>query len=210
MQGTCVWSLGQEYPLEKGMEILSLLVWIFATWCTVAHQAPLEFSRQEYWSGLPFPSSGSPTCRHEIKRCLLLGRKVMSNLDSIFKSRDIPWMEEPDRLQSMGSLELDTTEGLHFHFSLSCIGEGNGNPLRCSCLENTRDGASWWAAGLWDHRFGYDWSDLAAAAADTYCEMFDELKHSCVHFYPFHMAFFYQKQKIPLNAISLLRWHHPN
>ena len=39
----------------------------------------------------------------------------------------------------------DTTERLHFHFSLSCIGEGNGNPLQCSCLENPRDGASWWA-----------------------------------------------------------------
>ena len=42
--------------------------------------------------------------------------------------------------------ESDTTEWLHFHFSLSCIGEGNGNPLQCSCLENPRDGAAWWAA----------------------------------------------------------------
>ena len=38
------------------------------------------------------------------------------------------------------------TEGLHFQFSLSCIGEGNGNPLQCSCLENPRDGEAWWAA----------------------------------------------------------------
>ena len=45
-----------------------------------------------------------------------------------------------------GVAELDTTERLHFHFSLSCIGEGNGNPLQCSCLENPRDGGSWWAA----------------------------------------------------------------
>ena len=42
--------------------------------------------------------------------------------------------------------ELDTTEWLHFHFSLSCIEEGNGNPLQCSCLENPRDGGAWWAA----------------------------------------------------------------
>ena len=42
--------------------------------------------------------------------------------------------------------ESDTTERLHFHFSLSCTGEGNGNPLQCSCLENPRDGAAWWAA----------------------------------------------------------------
>ena len=45
-----------------------------------------------------------------------------------------------------GCKELDTTEQLHFHFSLSCIGEGNGNPLQCSCLENPRDGGAWWAA----------------------------------------------------------------
>ena len=58
----------------------------------------------------------------------------------------IPWTEEPGRLQSMGSLESDTTEWLHFHFSLSCIGEGNGNSLQCSCRENPRDGGAWWAA----------------------------------------------------------------
>ena len=45
-----------------------------------------------------------------------------------------------------GCEELNTTERLHFHFSLSCIGEGNGNPLQCSCLGNPRDGGAWWAA----------------------------------------------------------------
>ena len=45
-----------------------------------------------------------------------------------------------------GRKELDTTEQLHFHFSLLCTGEGNGNPLQCSCLENPRDGGAWWAA----------------------------------------------------------------
>ena len=45
-----------------------------------------------------------------------------------------------------GREESDTTERLHFHFSLSCIGEGNGNPLQCSCLENPRDGGAWWAS----------------------------------------------------------------
>ena len=45
-----------------------------------------------------------------------------------------------------GRWELDATERLHFHFFLSCIGEGNGNPLQCSCLENPRDGGAWWAA----------------------------------------------------------------
>ena len=45
-----------------------------------------------------------------------------------------------------GRSESDTTERLHFHFLLSCIGEGNGNPLQCYCLENPRDGGAWWAA----------------------------------------------------------------
>ena len=45
-----------------------------------------------------------------------------------------------------GRKESDTTEWLHFHFSLACIGEGNGNPLQCSCLESPRDGGAWWAA----------------------------------------------------------------
>ena len=58
----------------------------------------------------------------------------------------IPWVEEPGRLQSMGSLRVGQTERLHFHFSLSCIGEGNGKPLQCSCLENPRDRGARWAA----------------------------------------------------------------
>ena len=45
-----------------------------------------------------------------------------------------------------GGEESGTTEQLHFHFSLSCIGEGHGNPFQCSCLENPRDGGAWWAA----------------------------------------------------------------
>ena len=59
------------------------------------------------------------------------------------------------------------TERLHFHFSLSCIGEGNGNPLQCSCLENPRDGGAWWAAV-----YGVAQSDMteaAAAAAGNNC-----------------------------------------
>ena len=55
----------------------------------------------------------------------------------------IPWTEEPGRLQSMGSREeWDTAERLHLHFSLLCIGEGSGNPIQCSCLENPRDGVT--------------------------------------------------------------------
>ena len=58
----------------------------------------------------------------------------------------IPWTEESGRLQSMGSLRVNMTKRLHFHFSLACIGEGNGNPLQWSCLENPGDRGAWWAA----------------------------------------------------------------
>ena len=58
----------------------------------------------------------------------------------------IPWVEEPGSYSPWGCEESDTTERLHFHFSLSCTEEGNGNPLQCSCLENPRDGGAWWAA----------------------------------------------------------------
>ena len=77
----------------------------------------------------------------------------------------IPWVEEPGRLQSMGSQESDTTERLHFHFSLSCIGEGNGTPLQCSCLENPRDGGAWWAAIYGVAQSRTRLTHLAAAAA---------------------------------------------
>ena len=81
--------------------------------------------------------------------------KAMAPHSSTFAWK-IPWTEEPDGLQSMGSLESDTTERLQFHLSLSCIGEGHGNPLQCSCLENPRDGEAWWAAVYWVdlHRVG--------------------------------------------------------
>ena len=64
-----------------------------------------------------------------------------------------------------GCEESDTTEWLHFHFSLPCIGEGNGSPLQCSCLENPRYRRCLVGCRLWGRRVWHDWSDLAAAAA---------------------------------------------
>ena len=126
-----------------------------ATPWTAAHQAPPStgFSRQEYWSGVPLPSPLTMLTVYLffqkifIKKTVIdsSSEKAMAPHSSILAWK-IPWMEEPGGLQSMGSLESDTTERLHFHFSLSCIGEGNGNPLQCSCLENPRDGGAWWAA----------------------------------------------------------------
>ena len=60
-----------------------------------------------------------------------------------------------------GREESDTAERLHFHFSLSCIGEGNGNPLQCSCLETGKPGG---LPSMGSHRVGHDWSDLADLA----------------------------------------------
>ena len=69
-------------------------------------------------------------------------KKEMATHSSVLAWR-IPGTGKPGRLQSLGSLESDTTEQLHFHFSLSCVGEGNGNPLQCSCLENPKDKGAW-------------------------------------------------------------------
>ena len=64
-----------------------------------------------------------------------------------------------------GIKESDTSEWLHFYFSLSCIGEWNGNPLQCSCLENPRDGVPGGLPSMGSHRVRHDWRDLAVAAA---------------------------------------------
>ena len=70
--------------------------------------------------------------------------KAMATHSSILAWK-IPWTEEP-RLQSMGSLRVKTwLSNFPFTFHFSCIGEGNDNPLQCSCLENPRDGGAWWA-----------------------------------------------------------------
>ena len=75
------------------------------------------FSRRRRWHPTPVLLPGKPHGRRSLEGCS-------------------PW----------GCKESDTTERLHFHFSLSCIGEGNGNPLQCSCLEHPRDSRAWWAA----------------------------------------------------------------
>ena len=118
---------------------------------TLGWEDPLEGAWQPTPVFLPGESHGqgrlagcSPWGCKELDTTERLTEKAMTPHCSTLAWK-IPWMEEPGGLQSMGSLESDTTEQLHFHFSLSCIGEGNGNPLQCSCLENPRDGGAWWA-----------------------------------------------------------------
>ena len=79
----------------------------------------------------------------------------------------IPWAEEPGRLQSMGSLRVEHD----WVTSLSCIGEGNGNPLQCSCLENPRDGGTWWAAvyGVTQSRTRLKWLS-SSSSNNEWCE----------------------------------------
>ena len=89
-----------------------------------------------------------------ILSCLRFGYANTFNLTLIFMSCrathsstlawKLPWTEEPGGLQSMGSLRVGHNWATSL--SLSCIGEGNGNPLQCSCLENPRDRGAWWAA----------------------------------------------------------------
>ena len=96
------------------------------------------------------------------KWCLhLLSEKAMAPHSNTLAWK-IPWTEKPGGCSPWGCWGSDTTEGLRFHFSLSYIGEGNGNPIQCSCLENPRDGGACWAAVLGSHRVEHDWSDLAA------------------------------------------------
>ena len=65
------------------------------------------------------------------------------------------------------------TERLHFHFSLSCIEEGNGNPLQCSCLENPRDGGAWWAAV---YGVAQSWTRLKRLSSSSMAESEEEVK----------------------------------
>ena len=97
--------------------------------------------------------SQNPTSSHDknssqpgiVENFLSLTEKAMAPHSSTLPGKSY----EPRSLvgcSPWGCLESDTTEQLPFHFSLPCIGEGNGNPLQCSCLENPREGGAWWAA----------------------------------------------------------------
>ena len=89
------------------------------------------------------PACASPVLTFCIMYAAYRLEKAMATHSSTL-AWQIPWTEKPGRLQSMGSLGVghDCATSL----SLSCIEEGNGNPLQCSCLENPRDGGAWWAA----------------------------------------------------------------
>ena len=110
------------------------------TLCTVIRLPPtqvlfLQREAQTIITCRDIPASHIPSC------ALMKGNDHMGRNHS-----HSPCTDPLEPASPWGHQESDTTERLHFHFALSCIGEGNGNPLQCSCLENPRDGGAWWAA----------------------------------------------------------------
>ena len=119
----------------------------------------------------------------------------------------IPWMEEPGRLQSMGSLRVGHDWATSLSLFLSCTGEGNGNPLQCPCPENPRDGGAWWAAvrgvaqsqtrlkrlgsssckHLYERTFWLTWSASAGPPAKSVCGFYKQVLH-CLPQWPHHSA----------------------
>ena len=92
----------------------------------------------------------------------------------------IPWTESLVGCSPWGREELDTTELLHFDFSLSCIGEGNGNPLQYSCLENPRDGGAWLAAVNGAAKSRTRLKRLSSSSSSMYgCESWTTKKAEC-------------------------------
>ena len=95
---------------------------------------------------LPLPKIRYPQVHGFISRLsILFPAKTMATHSSTL-AWEIPWTESLVGYSPWGREESDTTERLHFYFSLSCTGEGNGNPLQYSCLENPMDRGAWWAA----------------------------------------------------------------
>ena len=124
---------------------LSHVQFVATPW-TAAHQAPpsMGFSRQEYWSVMPLPS---PILQYKIKTISIgqCRRRQWHPTPVLLPGKSHGWRSLVG-CSPWGRYESDTTERLHFQFSLSCIGGGNGNPLQCSCLENPRNGGAWWAS----------------------------------------------------------------
>ena len=114
----CWWSLAHTLCLHHHVAIFSLCVSLLLQgFHSYWIRAPYSSLRRRQWHPTPVLLPGKSHGWRSLVGCS-------------------PW----------GRWESDTTEWLPFHFSLSCIGEGNGNPLQCSCLENPRDGGAWWAS----------------------------------------------------------------
>ena len=91
-------------------------------------------------------------------------------------------MEEPGGLHSMGSLRVRHNWATSLSLSLSCIEEGNGNPLQCSCLENPRDGGAWWAAvyGVAQSWTRLEWLSSSSSSSSSSRYRIDEWDYPCL------------------------------
>ena len=113
------------------------------------HFLDMVFFSSLYISMIPHsvsPVAGPPQAQFVLNHPLLMFWRRQWHPTPVL----LPWKSHGQRslegCSPWGRWGSDTTERLHFHFSLSCTGDNNGNPLQCSCLENPRDGGTWWAA----------------------------------------------------------------
>ena len=97
------------------------------------------------WTSPGCPRLCVPGCKFIWGRPVATMEKAMAPTPVLLPGKSHGWRSLVGH-SPWGREESDKTQQLHFHFSLSCIGGGNGNPLQCSCLENPRDGGAWWAA----------------------------------------------------------------
>ena len=119
------------------------------------HAANVEGPGFNPWSGNQVPHAATKTWHSQLnkfkrKKTTMISQCYMHTYTYILEKALLPGQSHGWRILvgcgPWGCQESDTTERLHFLFSLSCIGEGDGNPLQCSCLENPRDGEACWAA----------------------------------------------------------------
>ena len=122
---------------------------------------------------------------------LLCWRRQSHPTPALLPGKSHGWRSLED-CSPWGCWGSDRTEWLHFHFSLSCIGEGNGNPLQCSCLENPRDGGAWWAAiyGVTQSRIRLKWLS-SYSSGRTYCllSILHMVSHSYIWIYLYWLYF---------------------
>ena len=165
MQEIQVWSLHWEDPLEKGtVTHFSILAWRIP-WTEEPGTVRVYIYNILQYIYINLHLANHYDVHLKLTQCYMsiisqFFRKVSFDISSLlFSFQGRQWHPTlvllPGKSHGWRSLvvcspwgryELDATAWLHFHFSISCIGEGNGNPLQCSCLENPRDGGAWWAA----------------------------------------------------------------
>ena len=149
--------------IKDSQKIFTLFIWLcgissWSMWTQLQHVGASSWTRDWTWAPWTRNTESQPL-DHQRRSPENIKKEDYDKTFPRIVSRRRQWHPTPVLLpwKSHGwrSLEgcspwdrwgSDTKERLHFHFSLSCIGEGNGNPLQCSCLENTRDRGAWWAA----------------------------------------------------------------